>query len=274
VNLRENALGIELDESSRRLRHLILDGIAGGGRGHIGPALSVLEILDVLYSDILKHDPHRPDLVSRDYFILSKGHGCLALYAVLADQGYFPKEEMLSFCKYESRLGGHPEWHDLPGIEFSTGSLGHGLAVAVGLAVGAKLLGTSQNVFVVLGDGELGEGSVWESAAHASKHQLSNLCVIVDYNNMQAFGNVSSILPIEPLRARWEAFGFDVKEVNGHSKKELRDAFESKPDRKPALVIAYTVKGKGLPGAENSSEWHHKTKISESDAALLRESLH
>lgn len=275
MDFNSQAMTIHLDHRSKYLRSLVLDGIEGGGRGHIGPALSVLEILDVLYSEILAHNPNNPKWHDRDYFILSKGHSCLALYAVLASLGYFEVDELASFCKYESRLGGHPEWHNLPGIEFSTGSLGHGLAVAIGLAVAAKLKKSNQKVFVVLGDGELGEGSVWESAAHASKHQLSNLCVIVDYNKMQAFGDIESVLPVEPIAKKWESFGFDVVEINGHSKVELREALSLSKDhsKKPRLVIAHTIKGKGIPEAENSAAWHHKAKITHEDVEKLKAGL-
>ena len=273
--LHRDALSIDLDEDSRKLRRLVLDGIAGGGRGHIGPALSVLEIIDVLYSHVMEHRPSEPNWENRDYFILSKGHACLAQYAVLAAHGYFDSQELSTFCKYDSRLGGHPEWHDLPGIEFSTGSLGHGLAVAVGLAMGAKLKQTSQRVYVVLGDGELGEGSIWESAMHASKHDLDNLCVIIDYNNMQAFGALDLVLPLRQIKEKWESFGFNVVEVNGHSRKELDSACSQNNSRngKPTAVIAYTVKGKGISSAENSAIWHHKAKISQEDIDELKVSL-
>jgi transketolase len=274
-NFRDEALGIELNSDSRQLRQLVLEGIAGGGRGHIGPALSVLEIIDVLYAQVMRHRPSEPDWEGRDYFILSKGHACLAQYAVLATQGYFDKNELSTFCKYESRLGGHPEWHDLPGIEFSTGSLGHGLAVAVGLAIGAKLNKTGQRVYVVLGDGELGEGSIWESAMHATKHELNNLCVVVDYNDMQAFGPLALVLPLGQIKEKWESFGFNVIEVNGHSREELKSAFNTEvPGRRgPTAVIAYTIKGKGLSNAENSAIWHHKAKISHQDIDDMKASL-
>ena len=262
MNLRELALQAPLDERSMELRKLILNSIAHSGRGHIGPSLSLLEIISTLYDSILTHDPKIPDWENRDFFILSKGHGCLGLFAVLAQHGYFPVSELNTFCSYESRLGGHPEWHELPGIEFSTGSLGHGLSVASGIAMALRIDGYSQRrVFVLLGDGELGEGSIWESLLHIAKHKLTNLTTIIDYNNMQANGNIDEVLPLGDLSAKFLSFGFEVIEINGHSREEIITALTSKSITKPKLVIAYTVKGKGLPAAENSSEWHHKAKI-------------
>lgn len=266
---REAALSEPLDERSIELRQMILEAVSAGGRGHIGPSLSLLEIVSTLYDSILNHSPKHPDDTQRDIFILSKGHACLALYAVLAQHGYFPKEELLSFCGYESRLGGHPEWHELPGIEFSTGSLGHGLAVATGIAKAFKLKRNSRKVYVLMGDGELGEGSVWESAMHASKHQLDNLTAIIDYNNMQAYGSLDSVLPLNDLASKWESFGFSVFEVNGHSRSSLIEALKSNSLRRPRAIIAHTIKGKGIPLAENSAEWHHKSKISREDISQL-----
>ena len=253
----------KLDSRSIELRKLILNAVSASGRGHIGPSLSVLELISTLYDSILIHDPKNPNLPERDIFILSKGHGCLGLYAVLAQHGYFPVEELNTFCSYESRMGGHPEWHELPGIEFSTGSLGHGLAVATGIAKAIQLKFSTQRVFVIIGDGEMDEGSIWESAMHASKHKLDNLFVMIDFNNMQAYGELDGVLPMQDLKKKWEAFGFDITDINGHSRKDLIDAVkESEKNNKPKLIIANTIKGKGIPSAENSTAWHHKAKIS------------
>ena len=260
-----------LDNQSIHLRELILNAVASGGRGHIGSALSLLEIIDTLYSSVLKNDPRNPDWDQRDIFILSKGHGCLGLYAVLANKGYFPVEELETFCKYDSRLGGHPELNELPGIEFSTGSLGHGLAFASGVAKAFKLKNESQRkVFVILGDGELGEGAVWESASHSSKHFLDNLCVIVDYNHMQSYGNLDEVLPPGNLVEKWKAFGFHAIEINGHSRTEIILATSQLGvATKPLAIIANTVKGKGFPPAENSANWHHKASISREEVSNL-----
>ena len=190
VDYVQRANEISLDLKSKTLRLLVLDALEGGGRGHLGPALSLLEIVRALYDSVLLHDPQSPFLPTRDRFILSKGHGCLGLYAVLADHGYFPTSDLKDFCSFNSSLGGHPERATLPGVEFSTGALGHGLSVGIGMAMAARLRAEKWRTFVLLGDGELNEGSVWEGAMHASKHQLGKLTVIVDFNSIQASGEV------------------------------------------------------------------------------------
>jgi len=266
---------ISIDLKSKNLRLLVLDALEGGGRGHLGPALSLLEIVRVLYDSVLFHDSHSPFLPTRDRFIFSKGHGCLGLYAVLADHGYFPTSKLKHFCGFDSSLGGHPERATLPGVEFSTGSLGHGLSVGIGMAMAARLRAENWRTFVLLGDGELNEGSVWEGAMHASKHQLGKLTVIVDFNRMQASGEVESVVSLEPLASKWKAFGFDVIEVNGHDVAQLSKVLgtSTKLSGKPRVVIAYTVKGKGLASAENSTTWHHKAKITRDEISLLRKEM-
>jgi len=268
---------ILLDKKSKAIRVLILSAIRNSGRGHLAPALSPLEVTRVLYEFVLKHNPRKPDWPERDRFILSKGHGCIALFAVLANQGYFKKEELLDFCKFSSPFGGHPESATVPGVEFSTGSLGHGLPVGVGIAMSARLKKEDWRTFILMGDGEINEGSVWEAAMHASQHKLGRLCAIIDYNKMQAWGKSVEILNLEPLKAKWEAFGFDVTEVNGHDVSELAEVLNRKTTNvgNPQAIIAHTVKGKGIRAAENSSIWHHKAKISEEEidellADLLR----
>lgn len=268
--LREQALNEDLDQRSITLRKLILSAIASGGRGHLGPALSLLELVSTLYDSVLNHNPKNPEWKERDVFILSKGHGCLGLYAVLAQHGYFPAEELSTFCQFQSRLGGHPEWHELEGIEFSTGSLGHGLAVAVGIGRAFQLKKSARRVFVLVGDGELGEGAIWESALHASKYSMSNLTLIIDFNKMQAYGDVMRVLPLESIREKFQAFGFMVKEINGHSRKSILDAIQQgQSENKPKLIIAHTIKGKGIKSAENAVEWHHKARISKTDIDKL-----
>lgn len=272
INYVELANKIALDKRSKELRSMILDALEGGGRGHLGPALSLLEIVRVLYDSVLLHDPTNPMLTNRDRFILSKGHGCLGLFTVLADHGYFPTANLKAFCSFDSKLGGHPERATLPGIEFSTGALGHGLSVGIGMAMASRLRSEKWRTFVLLGDGELNEGSVWEGAMHASQHQLGALTVIVDFNRMQASGNIDSIVSLAPLTSKWEAFGFEVTEVNGHDVVQLAEVLgrSTVTNGKPRVVIAYTVKGKGFASAENSTAWHHKAKITSDEISSLR----
>ena len=234
--------------------------------------MSLIEIIRVLYDSVLSHDPNNPLLPQRDRFVLSKGHGCLGLYAVLADHGYILTSELKGFCAFESKLGGHPERATLPGIEFSTGSLGHGLSVGIGMAMACRLKGEHWRTFVLIGDGELNEGSNWEGAMHASQHQLGALTVIIDFNQMQASGEISSILNLDPIGAKWEAFGFDVVKVNGHNIVQLETELNSTRNSygKPKAIIAYTVKGKGIISAENSTIWHHKAKITSEEILPLR----
>jgi len=274
LNRHSKALVVALSPDSVRLRRRLLEITKLAGRGHIGPALSIIEIVDVLYRHVMVNpgDIQSKEWSKRDRFLLSKGHGCLGLYVVLEDLGLLDGMDLSNFCSYESNFGGHPESSTVPAIEFSTGSLGHGMPVAVGLAVAAKLKKESWRVFVVVGDGELNEGSNWEAAAHACKHKLDNLVVIIDYNNMQASGKVSDVLDMNPLKDKWEAFGFKTIEVNGHDREELKRALNTRNSTSsPLCIIAYTVKGKGIKKAENSSVWHHKAKISaeEIDALTL-----
>ena len=264
-----------MDERSIYLRELILDALEGGGRGHIGSSLSPIEILRVLYDDIMSYRPKEPKWEGRDRFILSKGHGCLAQYALLADKGFFPKEELKKFCRKESFLGGHPEAGKIPGVEASTGALGHGLPIGVGMALGLRLKGDQQKVFVVMGDGECNEGSVWEAALEAGKHKLSNLVAIIDYNKLQSYGPTYDVLDMEPFAAKWQAFGFACVETNGHDVQGLKSLFKSLPlaTDKPTAIICHTIKGKGINFAEGKADWHHKAKISPEEITAMRQAL-
>ncbi len=263
-----------LDGRSRALRRLVADALAGGGRGHIGSSMSLIEILRVLYDDVLRYRPDQPDWPERDRCILSKGHGCLALYAVLADKGFFPAETLKTFCRAGSILGGHPEAGKIPGVEASTGALGHGLSIGVGMALAQRMAKRDARVFVVMGDGEINEGSIWEAAMSAAKHRLSNLTAVVDYNKIQSAGPTAEILDLEPLADKWRAFGFTVVEADGHDAAALREIFTRPPtDDRPTAVIAHTVKGKGVSFAEHDPEWHHKSKVSPAMAADLYAAL-
>ncbi|GIL41457.1 transketolase [Roseiterribacter gracilis] len=265
--------GTPLDERSIYLRSLVIDSLEGGGRGHVGSTLSLIEIIRVLYDDVLRVRPQEPTWPDRDRFILSKGHGCLALYALLADKGFFPLSELREQCKAGAMLGGHPERGHTPGVEASTGALGHGLSIGLGMALAARMQGRNSRVFVAMGDGELDEGSVWEGAMCAAKHGLSNLTAIVDYNKLQSYGLKRDVLNIEPLTDKWAAFGFEVRECDGHAIGALREALRPSTSGKPVVVICHTLKGKGLSFAEQNPSWHHKAKIGVEDVARMRGAL-
>lgn len=264
-----------LDARSRSLRRIVVDTMAKAGRGHLGPAMSLMEIMRVLYDDVLALRPSEPHWPDRDRFILSKGHGCLALYTLLADKGFFPRVTLDTFCQHDSILGGHPEHGVVPGVEASTGALGHGLSIGVGLALAARMKGRSWRTFVVLGDGELNEGSVWEAAMAAGKHHLTALTTIVDYNKMQSYGPTAEVQELEPLADKFEAFGFAVAEVDGHDVAALRRVFASLPlaQDRPSCIIAHTVKGKGIPMAEHNANWHHRNKLSDAEMQAIAAAL-
>ena len=225
--------------------------------------MSPLEILRVLYDDVLRYDPKAPDWPERDRCILSKGHGCLALYALLADKGFFPLDEFDRFCCVDGILGGHPERGKVPGVEASTGALGHGLSIGVGMALAARMQERSSRVFVIMGDGEINEGSVWEAALCAGKHRLGNLCAIIDYNKIQSAGFTADIQDLEPLVDKWRSFGFAATEVDGHDVDALKNLFLRLPleEDRPTAIISHTVKGKGIPFAENDPKWHHHSNF-------------
>ncbi|MBF0444444.1 MAG: transketolase [Magnetococcales bacterium] len=263
-----------MDNRSLQLRKLVLRAMVGGGRGHPGSALSLIEILRCLYDDILNIKADRPDWDKRDRCILSKGHGCLALYAILSDKNFFSVTELDTFCHFDSILGGHPERGKIPGVEASTGALGHGLSIGVGLAIAAKLQKRKSRSVVIMGDGEINEGSVWEAAMTAAKHSLDNLIAVVDYNKLQSYGPTKQVMDMEPMVDKWQAFGFTVREVDGHNVEELKKAFKKPPEPgKPTAIICHTIKGKGLPPAENNPTWHHKSRITPEQLEQLYQAL-
>jgi len=252
----------------RKTRRDMIDMVIAAGRGHVASAFSLVEILLVLYNEILRFDPKRHDWPDRDRLILSKGHGCLALYAILADHGFFPREALKHYCAPKGILGGHPERHKVPGVEASTGALGHGLSIGVGMALAAKRDGRDYRVFVVVGDGECDEGSVWEAALSASKHRLDNLTVLIDYNKQQSYGDVAEVLPLEPFADKWRAFGFETGEADMKRPQELRDLL-THVSAGPRAVICHTIKGQGVSFMERNLHWHHKGKLTETEIINL-----
>ena len=264
-----------LDERSKYLRKLVVRALAGGERGHVGSSMSLIEIMRVLYDDVLRYRPDEPRWTGRDRMILSKGHGCIALYVMLADKGFFPLETLDTFCRRDSILGGHPEAGKIPGVEASTGALGHGLSIGVGMALAARIEKRDSKVVVVMGDGEINEGSVWEAALCAGKHRLSNLTAVIDYNKIQSAGPTREIQDLEPLADKWRAFNFETVEVDGHDVAALRNLFSRLPlsQNRPTAVICHTVKGKGISFAEHDPSWHHKSKIAKDVVAKLQAAL-
>lgn len=239
-------------------RHAIeMTHLSGGS--HIGSILSVADIIAVLYSDILKYNPAQPDTVEHDRFILSKGHAGVAIYAALAECGFFDVHELATYYANGSRLSGHVS-HKVPGVEASTGSLGHGISIAVGMAYAAKKDEKNHGIYTVIGDGECNEGSVWEAALFASKQQLSNLTVIVDYNRMQGLGCTEDILGLEPFADKWRAFGWNTIVIDGHDHIQLKSTLDKSldSDRKPKVVVANTIKGKGVSFMQNDLLWHYR----------------
>ncbi len=263
-----------LDNRSKYLRLLAIDAFEASQRGHIGSTMSLIEIFRVLYDEVIFFDSSNPNNPLRDRVILSKGHGCLAQYVLLADKKFFSKDLLQTFCKFDSILGGHPERGHVPGVETSTGSLGHGAAIGVGMAVASKIKNLGNRVFVVVGDGEINEGSVWESALAASHHDLDNFTLIVDYNKIQSFGFVKDILGLEPILDKFVSFGFDSYEVDGHDVDALKNLLTTvNKKNKPRAIIAHTVKGKGISFAEDNPGWHHKSYLSATDLEGLRSAV-
>jgi len=248
-----------LKHLSLQVRLDVLEMVKTARSGHLGGSFSAVEILVELYWNEMNIRPEEPGWQDRDRFILSKGHACPALYSVLARRGYFEPEELLTLRKLGSRLQGHPSMLDLPGLDASTGSLGHGLAVACGIAHGIRLDKKKSRVYCLLGDGELQEGSIWEAAMTASHYNLKHLTAIVDRNRVQLDGDVSEVMEIEPLVDKWLAFGWDVIVAQGHSFQSLAKAFEHCNETLlPSVIIANTVKGKGVSFMEGTSKWHGK----------------
>ncbi|MDR3467813.1 MAG: transketolase [Xanthobacteraceae bacterium] len=260
----------DVAEFARRIRGHTLRMVHAANASHIGGCLSMADILAVLYARILKNDPARPTDPDRDRFILSKGHATAILYAALAERGFFPVAELATYCKDGSKLTGHIS-HGVPGVEVSTGSLGHGLPIAVGMAMASKADRRANRIFCVMSDGECDEGSNWEAILFAPHHKLDNLVAVVDFNKLQSFGRVSEVLALEPFADKWRAFGWHAVEIDGHDLERLATTFESVPQArgKPTVVIAHTIKGRGVSFMEDRLEWHYKSP----NAAQLAQAL-
>ena len=270
----------ELELIAARGRRLGMDMVFRAASGHIGGSLSAMDILTELYFEELRIDPARPQAPERDRFVMSKGHCTPALYSVLALRGYFPEKELELFRSIEGHMSGHPDMVHVPGVAMSTGSLGQGRSAAVGMALAAKLDGAGYRVFALMGDGEIEEGQIWEAAMSAAKYGLSNLCGIVDVNGLQIDGRTADVMPSEPLDAKFAAFGWNVIKADGHDFDSLRAAFaaaRAEKDR-PSVILAKTVKGKGVSFMENEAGWHGKAPnaeqyeraVAELDAAIAR----
>jgi transketolase len=262
-----------LGERASRVRRTALTMIHRAGTGHAGGDLSAADILATLYFAALKLDPCAPKAPQRDRFMMSKGHCSGALYATLAEAGFFPVEELETYMQPLARLNGHPNCVKIPGVETNTGPLGHGLPVAVGTAIASKLDGAAWRTFVLTGDGELQEGSNWEAAMSAAHYELDNLTVIVDRNRLQQGDGTENTVRLEPLADKWRAFGWAVTEVDGHDYNALLDTFERLPlaARKPTCIIAHTHKGKGVSFMEDQVGWHHRVPTAEELALALQE---
>jgi len=265
----------QLELKAVALRRTMLRLIVNAGAGHTGGGLSCLDILNVLYNRVLKVSPQTFTSPTRDRYVQSKGHCVEALYAVLADRGFFPAADLDTVCHYQSHYVGHPTRH-IPGVEMNTGALGHGLPISIGMALAAKMDSADYRVFTLLGDGELAEGSNWEAGLAAAHYKLDNLVAILDHNTLQITGPTRDVMSNEPLDEKWRAFGWEVRSVNGHDYAALTKALNDPPEPgKPTFIIANTVKGKGVSFMENVAKWHHgvpseaelKQALAELDAA-------
>jgi transketolase len=266
-----HASAIDTIELAARIRRHALHMTSSGGSSHIGSILSMADIVAVLYGRVLRVDPADPQWPDRDRFILSKGHAGAGVYAALAERGFFPVEKLATHYQNGSHLSGHVSHKGIPGVELSTGSLGHGLSVGAGMAYGAKLDDRAHRVYVLLSDGECDEGSNWEAILFASHHRLGNLCAVVDYNKIQSLRPVAETLGLEPFADKWRAFGWAVIEADGHDHGQLGDAFATaaRTSDQPTCILAHTVKGKGVHFMEHSVLWHYRTaRGDEFEAAL------
>jgi transketolase len=266
----------ELSVKASKLRMMAIDMIDKAGGGHIGGSFSAMDILTALYFNVLDIDPQDPNKRDRDRFILSAGHKAAAYVPVLAERGYFAVELLDTFNQLDSPFAMHPDMNKIPGCDMSTGSLGHGLPVAAGMALALRMDNLSSRVFVLMGDGEIHEGTVWEAAMGAAHFGLENLIAIVDYNKCTMDGPIDSVMPLEPIEEKWRSFGWGVRRIDGNDMQQILEAFSGLPesDGRPTVVIADTVKGKGVPSIEGDYHWHYgrlsDMQRREAEAALRR----
>lgn len=262
----------ELEEKARGIRRLIIRMLAKAGSGHPGGSLSATDLITVLYFAVLRHNPHKPNWPERDRFHMSKGHCCPLWYAVLAEAGYFSQDKLWTLRQLGSILQGHPD-RNTPGVDVASGSLGQGLSVALGMSLAAKIDHKDYRIYVLLGDGESQEGNIWEAAMAASHYKCDNLCAILDYNGFQIDGKVSQIMNLEPLIAKWQAFGWHTQEIDGHNIRQILSAYEEAKTvkGKPTIIIAHTIKGKGVSFMENVVDFHGRAPTKEEAEKALKE---
>jgi transketolase len=249
-----------------KIKQQILNAAHSAGEGHIPSAFSILDLVWVLYDRVLKFDANFPHKLNLDHFVLSKGHASLALYGVLSEKNFFPKEKLNTFCQYDSFLGGHPDRNKVPGVVASTGSLGHGFPIALGIALASKIQSIDNRIFCLVGDGECNEGTIWETALLGSHHKLANLFCIVDYNH-----STDRALEVGDLAQKFIAFGWDSLVINGHDHEEIYHALSYKSDGRPVAIIAKTIKGAGIKDIENTPAWHHRQPNTDELAAFIKE---
>ena len=263
----------ELKIKAKEIRKDIIEEVYNAKSGHPGGSLSVADIITVLYFDELNIDEKNPRWEDRDRLVLSKGHCAPALYAALAERGYFEKGKLATLRKLDSNLQGHPNMNDVPGVDMSTGSLGQGLSVANGMAISAKMDNKNYRVYCILGDGEIEEGQVWEASMSSNKYKLDNLCVIVDNNNLQIDGTIAEVMDSNPIDKKFKEFGFNVIEINGHNFEQIKEAFKQARETKgkPTCIIAKTIKGKGVSFMENQVGWHGKAPNEEQYKQAMNE---
>jgi transketolase len=261
-----------LQDKAREVRRLIIQMLAKAGSGHPGGSLSAADLITALYFKVLRHNPKDPAWAQRDRFHMSKGHCCPLWYAVLAETGYFPKDKLLTLRRFGSILQGHPD-RRTPGVDVASGSLGQGLSVALGMSLSARLDKKDYRVYVLLGDGETQEGNIWEAAMACAHYKCDNLCAVLDYNGFQIDGKICEIMELEPVVAKWQAFGWNTIEINGHQMQEILSAYEeaAKFKGKPTIIIAHTIKGRGVSFMENVCDFHGRAPTAEEAERALKE---